>query len=132
MSQIWEYMDQRLNPEELPTMKELLSEIDENGGTDAALAGLREKQYRQYCCELIWRYPISQGDSAGGFLMPVREGILWIPYDEMEKDLNCMIYQLNGVLMQSRMKSFWYVKYTKAKNVIHFKIAIWKKTDSSQ
>jgi hypothetical protein len=49
-----------------------------------------------------------------------------------EPDLNCMIYQLNGVLMQSRMKSFWYVKYTKAKNVIHFKIAIWKKTDSSQ
>ena len=34
--------------------------------------------------------------------------------------------------MQSRMKSFWYVKYPKAKNVIHFKIAIWKKSDSSQ
>ena len=34
--------------------------------------------------------------------------------------------------MQSRMKSFWYVKYPKAKNVIHFKIAIWIKSDSSQ
>ena len=43
MSQTWEYMDQRLNPDKLPTMKELISEIDENGGTDAAMAGLREK-----------------------------------------------------------------------------------------
>ena len=99
MSQIWEYMDQRLNSDELPTMKELISEIDENGGTDAALAGLREKQYRQYCCELIWRYPISQGDSAGGFLMPVREGILWIPYDEMEKEAGEILRTSDAVLM---------------------------------
>ena len=99
MSQTWEYMDQRLNSDELPTMKELISEIDENGGTDAALAGLREKQYRQYCCELIWRYPISQGDSAGGFLMPVREGILWIPYDEMEKEAGEILRTSDAVLM---------------------------------
>ena len=99
MSQIWKYMDRKLNSEELPTMKELLSEIEENGGTDAALAGLREKQYRQYCCELIWRYPISQGDSAGGFLMPVREGILWIPYDAMEKEAGEILRTCDAVLM---------------------------------
>ena len=99
MSRIWKYMDRKLNSEELPTMKELLSEIEENGGTDAALAGLREKQYRQYCCKLIWRYPISQGDSAGGFLMPVREGILWIPYDEMEKEAGEILRTSDAVLM---------------------------------
>ena len=92
-------MDRMLNSDELPTMKELLMEIDENGGTDAALAGLREKQYRQYCCELIWRYPISQGDSAGGFLMPVREGILWIPYDEMEKEAGEVLRTCDAVLL---------------------------------
>ena len=43
METTWKYMDKKLNPDELPTMKELISEIDENGGTDAALAGLREK-----------------------------------------------------------------------------------------
>ena len=99
MSQTWKYMNQQLDPNELPTMKELISEIDENGGTDAALAGLREKQYKQYCCELIWRYPISQGDSAGGFLMPVREGILWIPYDEMEKEAGEILRTSDAVLM---------------------------------
>ena len=99
MHQTWKYMNQQLDPNELPTMKELISEIDENGGTDAALAGLREKQYKQYCCELIWRYPISQGDSAGGFLMPVREGILWIPYDEMEKETGEVLRTSDAVLM---------------------------------
>ena len=86
MNKLWNYMKLTLNPEELPTMKELLKEIVDNGGTDAALAKLREAQHEKYHNELIWRYPISQGDSAGGFIMPVREGILWIPYDEMEKE----------------------------------------------
>lgn len=53
MHQTWKYMNQRLDSNELPGMKELISEIDENGGTDAALAWLRERQYKQYCCELI-------------------------------------------------------------------------------
>ena len=82
----WRYMNQQLDPNELPTMQELLTEIDDNGGTDAALSRLRDEQHEKYHNELIWRYPISQGDSAGGFVMPVREGILWIPYDEMEKE----------------------------------------------
>lgn len=86
MSKPWKYMKLSLNPEELPTMKELLATIVDNGSTDAALAKLREAQQEKYHNELIWRYPISQGDSAGGFIMPVREGILWIPYDEMEKE----------------------------------------------
>ena len=53
-----------LNPDDLPTMKELIAKIVENGGTDAALAKLREEQHEKYHNELIWRYPISQGDAA--------------------------------------------------------------------
>jgi len=86
MNKLWSYMKINLNPEELPTMRELIREIVDNGGTDAALADLREKQHEKYHNELIWRYPVSQGEAAGGFIMPVREGILWIPYDEMEKE----------------------------------------------
>lgn len=83
----WPYMKLSLNPEELPTMRELIEEIEDGGGTDAALADLRDKHYEKYKNNLIWRYPISAGESAGGFIMPVREGILWIPYDEMEKEI---------------------------------------------
>lgn len=86
MDKNWKYMTLELNPDELPETKELLAEIMDNGSTDAALAKLREKQQEKYHNDLIWRYPISQGSAAGGFIMPVREGILWIPYDEMEKE----------------------------------------------
>ena len=99
MNKLWNYMKLTLNPEELPTMKELLKEIVDNGGTDAALAKLREAQHEKYHNELIWRYPISQGDSAGGFIMPVREGILWIPYDEMEKEAGEILLTDNADLL---------------------------------
>lgn len=99
MSKPWSYMKLSLNPEELPTMKELLKEIVDNGGTDAALADLRKKQHEKYHNELIWRYPISQGEAAGGFIMPVREGILWIPYDEMEKEAGEILLTDNADLL---------------------------------
>ncbi len=82
---MWKYMNIEINPDELPTQQELLERLD--GGTDADLAKLREEHYAKYGVELIWRYPISEGASAGGFILPVREGILWIPYDTMMEDL---------------------------------------------
>ena len=99
MNKPWNYMKLTLNPDDLPTMKELIAKIVENGGTDAALAKLREEQHEKYHNELIWRYPISQGDAAGGFIMPVREGILWIPYDEMEKETGEILLTDNADLL---------------------------------
>ena len=99
MNKSWSYMKLSLNPDDLPTMRELINEIEENGGTDAALAKLREKQHEKYHNELIWRYPISQGDAAGGFIMPVREGILWIPYDDMEKEAGEILLTDNAYLL---------------------------------
>ena len=75
-----------IDPSELPTKAELLSRLHEDGGTDRALGHLREEQSEQYGNDLVWRYPLSEGYSAGGFVLPVREGILWIPYDEMERE----------------------------------------------
>lgn len=83
---MWKYMNMELDPSKLPTKQELLDRIRKAGGTDRSLAELREEQMDTYQNELIWRYPISEGMSAGGFVMPVREGILWIPYDEMERE----------------------------------------------
>ena len=83
---MWNYMNMELDPSRLPTKDELLDRIRKAGGTDRALADLRDEQMETYKNELIWRYPISEGTSAGGFVTPVREGILWIPYDEMERE----------------------------------------------
>ena len=83
---MWKYMNMEVHPSDLPTMSELLDCIREGGSTDRALADLRKQQMEIYQNELIWRFPISEGTAAGGFVMPVREGILWIPYDEMERE----------------------------------------------
>lgn len=83
---MWKYMNMELDPAKLPTKQELLTRLREGGGTDRALSDIREEQYELYNNELDWRYPISQGENAGGFVIPVREGILWIPYDEIERD----------------------------------------------
>ena len=83
---MWKYMNMELDPAKLPTKCELLDRIREAGGTDRALAFLREEQMETYHNELIWRYPISEASAAGGFVTPVREGILWIPYHEMDRE----------------------------------------------
>lgn len=83
---MWIYMNAALNPKELPAMTDLLASLSENGADDRALSHLREEQWEKFSKELIWRYPISEGESAGGFITPVQEGILWLPYDSMDKE----------------------------------------------
>lgn len=83
---MWIYMNAALNPNELPAMTDLLASLSENGADDRALSHLREEQWEKFRKELIWRYPISEGESAGGFITPVQEGMLWIPYDSMDKE----------------------------------------------
>ena len=83
---MWIYMNTALNPKELPAMTDLLASLSDNGADDRALSHLREEQWEKFSKELIWRYPISEGESAGGFITPVQEGILWIPYDSMDKE----------------------------------------------
>lgn len=73
---MWVYMNGNLNPKELPVMTDLLASLSENGADDRALSHLREEQWEKFSKELIWRYPISEGESAGGFITPVQEGIL--------------------------------------------------------
>lgn len=83
---MWVYMNSNLNPKELPNMADLIALLSEGGADDRALSHLREEQWEKFNKELIWRYPISEGESAGGFITPVQEGILWIPYDSMDKE----------------------------------------------
>ena len=83
---MWIYMNAALNPNELPAMTDLLASLSENGADDRALSHLREEQWEKFNKELVWRYPISEGESAGGFITPVQEGILWIPFDAMDKE----------------------------------------------
>ena len=76
MKDLWRFMKLSLDPEDLPTMREVLDRLQDSDAIDQ----LRNEQMNRYHNPLLWRYPLSQETAAGGFILPVREGILWIPY----------------------------------------------------
>lgn len=80
------YMGLQLDREQLMSKEDLIAYLNENGMSDRGIGGLRELQYAQYNKEIIWRYPLCDGNALGGYIFPVKEGFLWIPYDEVESD----------------------------------------------
>ena len=76
MKNLWRFMKLSLNPVDLPTTREVLDRLQDNTSIDQ----LRDEQMKRYHNTLLWRYPLSHETAAGGFILPVREGILWIPY----------------------------------------------------
>lgn len=73
----------------LPDVKRLLTKsevteyLHENGASNQELNDIREFYQKHFGNELIWHYPISDGLHSGTFLVPVQEGILSMPYDEI-------------------------------------------------
>lgn len=70
----------------LKTKEELMRYLEENGASHTSLMDFCEPYMEQYENELCWPYPISDGKHHGTFLVLVREGILSLPYDEMDKE----------------------------------------------
>ena len=99
-------MNMEIDPSDLPTKDELLDRIRRSGGTDRALADVREELSDHCVNDLIWRYPISVGMAAGGFVIPVRDGILWIPYDEMEREEGEILLLEDACLLDSDACSY--------------------------
>ena len=101
-SSVWHYMDRTLNPDELPTKDELLEQLRKAGSCWNAISELREGQFERYANELVWHYPISDSNFYGGYITPVRDGFLFIPYDEvrirsdehllLDKAYLCLLY----------------------------------------
>ena len=72
------------DPQDLLSKDELIACLRENGGSDRALADIRNQQYEKYGNELIWRYPISDGVHMGAFIVPVKEGFISLPFDAVD------------------------------------------------
>ena len=71
--------------EDLKTHTELIDYLTENGPTHSSLMDFCDSYRKRYRNELCWSYPISDGKHMGTFIIPVREGILSLPYDEADK-----------------------------------------------
>ena len=83
---VLEIADMKLQLGQLKSRAELLSYLQENGATHSSLMDFCEEYRAQYHNELCWPCPISDGKHLGTFLIPVREGILSLPYDEADKE----------------------------------------------
>jgi len=75
-----------VDPEMLYSKDKLLEILAAGDGTNRELSKFREKNIDTFGQELIWRYPITDGFNAGIFLVPVQEGFLSIPFNEMTID----------------------------------------------
>lgn len=76
----------RHDPAKLLSQQELIRRLEDDGGHDRALSHIREHYAETLGCDPIWRYPISLDSCNGGFLIPVTEGYLFIPYDEVDTE----------------------------------------------
>jgi len=68
------------------TKSQLIQYLRENGENDRVLADVRSEYHELFGEDIIWRYPISDGTHMGMLIVPVQEGFLSLPYDEMESD----------------------------------------------
>ena len=69
---------------DLKSKRDLLKYLELNGPTRSSLMEFCEEYQEKYHNDLCWPYPISDGVHMGTFLIPVKEGILSLPYDRVE------------------------------------------------
>lgn len=70
----------------LVPMTEVLDRLHENGATFSALEPVRERYTGQFGNELCWSYPHSFKGHLGCVILPVREGVLCLPYDALDSE----------------------------------------------
>lgn len=66
--------------------KELLNYLDSHGRTYSDLMNFCDRYLEDFHNSLCWCYPISDGNHMGRYLVPVREGVLSLPYDQVDPE----------------------------------------------
>lgn len=81
MSHTWKFNNHEIDPAMLPTCDEVLSCILANGGEDADHRLLTDWDYGSNGSGLTFHERFRDG-RGGSYLLPVREGILSVPYGD--------------------------------------------------
>lgn len=71
---------------DMVSMAEVLNLLRENGATFTALEPVRNRYADQFGNELCWSFPFSTGDFLGCVLLPVQEGVLYLPYTSLDSE----------------------------------------------
>lgn len=97
---------------ELKSRMEIMDILFEKGFLYESLRSISEEYHQKYQNRLCWKYPISVGKHHGTFFILVKEGILSVPYDEVnkaDKEILCKddICLIDRVRMESLVCN-WY------------------------
>lgn len=79
-------MGVEIDHSKLPTKQEVLGYLEECGASDRQLAHFRERNYEAFGEDLIWNYPICDGEHFGFYIVPVQEGFLNLPYNALDEE----------------------------------------------
>ena len=72
-----------INRQQLAAMAEVMSLIELEGANFTSLEPVRERYEAQFGDELCWNCPTFHDGHSGCILLPVQEGILYLPYNEV-------------------------------------------------
>ena len=67
--------------EKLAPMAEVITLLKNGGHSFTDLAPIRERYEAQFGSDQTWSFPFHDGSHLGGVFLPVKEGILYLPYD---------------------------------------------------
>lgn len=71
---------------QLATKAEVLDQLSQAGASFAALEPIRERYMELHGNDLCWSYPVYMYNHLGCVLMPVQEGILYLPYNSLDHE----------------------------------------------
>ncbi len=75
-----------INRQQLAAMAEVMELIETAGASFASLEPVREQYETQFGDELSWKCPVFHDGDSGCILLPVQEGILYLPYKEISSE----------------------------------------------
>ena len=89
-------------------MDELVEQLFDAGGSEADLSDVCDRYVKQFGNQLFWSYPISNGEYNGVCFVLVREGILCLPYDVIDRE-EYEFFERDGVRLLSAEEMGYFI-----------------------
>ena len=89
-------------------MDELVEQLFDAGGSEMDLVNVCDRYVKQFGNQLFWSYPISNGEYNGVCFVLVREGILCLPYDVIDRE-EYEFFERDGVRLLSAEEMGYFI-----------------------
>jgi len=75
-----------MDKSKLVSRAEVLQHLSANGAHYPSLAQIINQYEEHFGIDPVWHYPLSDDRNNGAFIVPVQEGYLWLPYNEVDSE----------------------------------------------